>query len=123
MSHQFCVKCGEKNTYEASPPNFCCGCGQPFNKSVATPKAVDQNEEVTSEATLNIDKTKLAEGWVAQVNSVERNTLGDLYKNPSPRGNNIARPRPKSLGENAAEATRQACAPVRSTKEVGVDKS
>lgn len=119
MSHQFCVKCGQKNTYEASPPNFCCGCGEPFNKAISVARTETKEEERSGP--LHIDKNKLKKDFVAEVDQVQRDTFGDLYHNPSPR-ESYTRPRPKSLGDNAAKATRQECAPVKGTKEIGVDR-
>jgi hypothetical protein len=33
MPKEYCVKCGRLNVFEGIRPQFCGGCGQPFNRT------------------------------------------------------------------------------------------
>jgi hypothetical protein len=52
MSNLYCQKCGYKNLYTLSPPNFCGGCGNAFSgakptipQKTAKAKAKESEEE------------------------------------------------------------------------------
>jgi hypothetical protein len=122
MNHQFCIQCGAKNLYQSSVPKFCCGCGKPFNRIQDNEESfASQEEEEVIEKELTIDKSKLAQGWVADMGySQNKMTIGDLINSPAERSEaRISRPRPKSLGENIVKQTMLECSPVKQSKELG----
>jgi len=46
MIEKYCVHCGTRNIFEITP-KFCCGCGKPFNKAVASVHVEEEEEEET----------------------------------------------------------------------------
>lgn len=123
MNHQFCIQCGAKNLYQSSVPKFCCGCGKPFNRIQDNKETLASQEEEVEvvEKQLIIDKSKLAQDWVADMGySQNQMTIGDLINSPAERSEaRVSRPRPKSLGENIVKQTMLECSPVKQSKELG----
>lgn len=119
--HQFCVQCGAKNIYESTQPKFCCGCGSPFNRSVAS---VSKNENVDSEDDFeeptSFNKESLAKDWSIQGNYNDNKlTVGAYALNPSPT---VYSPRSSPFSsmseEDVLRQTIQECSKVSSSKDV-----
>ena len=122
MAHQYCIRCGAKNIYESTKPKFCSGCGDPFNTTVSKSTVIDEDFDETEESyddKLHINTSSLRRGWKAQVDNVQRDTIRDLFSNPAPPSEKRTRPRPKSLGDNAAQSTMAECSHVQGSKEIG----
>jgi uncharacterized membrane protein YvbJ len=122
MIHKFCVNCGVKNSFQATPPNFCCGCGKPFNKVLSSSQASqDVDNEEQEEASVVIPpKESLASGWGAsQVGMDNQLTFGSLYNNPTkPVGKN-QRPEPKNTSGDILKQSIEECRSVKESKEIG----
>lgn len=125
MNKQYCVQCGAPNAYESNPPNFCCGCGKPFNKSVAkvySDNSIEEEDEPTEEGSIPVDKQSLAQDWVVKHDSYHQPTIGDIFG--SNAGKNVNRgPRPSPLAnvdpKEVVNSVRSECAKVTESKSVG----
>lgn len=121
MTHKFCIHCGVKNSYQASPPNFCFGCGKPFNKAGSQQKVEVEEEYEDSVGNSKVaDVDELSQGWGANVQAGQQVTFGDLFNNPTQKSNyRSSRPTPKGLDGDIVEKTIEECKPVRKSKELG----
>ena len=105
MSHLFCQNCGAKIEYAHAKPNFCAGCGQQLNTSIASVTTSPQKntivesvdfgeEETSSESVPNIGKIQVE--FSAEANNTF--TLGSLAGEKAPPNFSKAR-RSKSVNE------------------------
>jgi len=119
MIHKFCINCGVKNSFQSAPPNFCCGCGKPFNKTSVVSQAADEDEDEEFPESIP-PKESLAKGWGAsEVQSNDQLTFGNLYNNPVKSVGKNKRPAPRGLSEDVLNQSIQECRPVKESKELG----
>ena len=94
MAFTYCPKCGFKNLYSITPPNFCGGCGESIGSSLAKkkikPRAVNKRNR-TSEQDDSDDPDGSDVYEVPEINSLaytiehDKNTfdLKDMLPEPS----------------------------------------
>lgn len=121
---EFCVHCGSKNLYESSKPKFCCGCGNPFNKSISSRAEVEEDEFEEDSIQVIPSKASLAKDWFIEDNPWEhkRQTIGDFVRNPSKPEGYGPRDAPKSIanlkGDDLVRYSQQECAKVTKSREI-----
>jgi hypothetical protein len=81
MNVEYCTQCGHKNVYSATPPNFCGGCGTPFNKQVGVDRSINAvaEETLAEEREAIPDLTKIAYE-VEMDNGNRKITLGEVMR-------------------------------------------
>lgn len=136
MQHEFCMSCGHKAEFLVSKPNFCPGCGEPFNRSSASvstssrratlqrQRQVEDDDFDEDDDQAIFDKAALREAWAAERlpgESLTIGTIGDLLNNPAPRGQRTYRPEAESglSGEQLLKKIRQECGRTKASKSVG----
>ena len=115
MNFEFCIKCGQKQTFLSSRPKFCSSCGSSFNS-----EPVDSSGETTergvSLASLDVNKLRSSIRYDVSKAKV---SLDDLWSNPLSNNDIIKRAKPRlSSAQDVLADSMKECAPVRNAKEV-----
>lgn len=128
MNKQYCVQCGTPASYESSPPNFCPGCGKPFNKagSVSVSSNPEKEEENTTGGDLSFldRKDQLAKDWSVSHSHSTRQTVQDIIAvAPNPNHQRQTRQAPSDVagleGKDLLKHTMKECAKPTESKVFG----
>lgn len=84
LNQEFCINCGSKNTFEVTRPKFCCGCGQPFNRTSKQSESsnVSPSNEETDELSKIRNLKEELKGNATYKASYSSISLDELWSNP-----------------------------------------
>lgn len=126
MISKHCIHCGIKNIFEITP-QFCCGCGEPFNRASAatTHSSTNTEDDFEDEDSGGYDLKKLKQDWSAEYSTEENfEKFGESCGTSSRLSNKATRRaeanlRPSFKADSAIKASREDCRFNGNSKSIG----